>query len=401
MTAVQTDVEELGWIFFRRDGGREYGVDADVEVVTESGIVTGRMLGLQIKGGQSAFRRPTRDRKGWNFPDRPEHLHYWLGHRYPMIVVLVRRDSPPVWQVVRPGTVHEAANSFTIMVPSSQRIDLACRDQLVAISREPTLIESFGTHCAVLPPSAARVVRRAAEADQVSAARLAERLASRRQQPAAIVAWLTSSLPSWLTTSVAAEDLWLATGSYAHEHGFPSESGTAFALASDVGETLSARARAIAGLALLHHDRLTARRYLDQARSAGQVLLADIGLADLQNPDGHPLPVAIPASVRNATPGALDGEPAVLTFLAGQALRKGSLLESVRLREPASAAAGPQDTALRLQFADALRRQALTHPDGASRELARALGHAQGPSRSAAGGMALVPRRWRRCSTFS
>jgi hypothetical protein len=106
------------------------------------------------------------------------------------------------------------------------------------------------------------------------------------------------------------------------------------------------------------------------------VLLADIGLADLAVPEGDRRPPQIPASVQAVSPGQLAGEPAVLGFLAGRALRQGDFLGSLRYRERQCAAAGETDTTSRLALADAIRRQALTDPDSSARELQRALGHA-------------------------
>jgi Domain of unknown function (DUF4365) len=66
----------------------DYGVDALAEVITEDDLVTGRLLGLQIKGGDSYFRRP-KGKEGWTFRESSDHLSYWLGHSLPILVVLV------------------------------------------------------------------------------------------------------------------------------------------------------------------------------------------------------------------------------------------------------------------------------------------------------------------------
>ncbi len=55
--------DDLDWLF-REQPLPDYGVDAQGEVVTGDELVTGRFLGLQIRGGDSRFARP-RGKKGW------------------------------------------------------------------------------------------------------------------------------------------------------------------------------------------------------------------------------------------------------------------------------------------------------------------------------------------------
>ena len=210
--------DELRWIF-TPTSVREYGIDGHAEAVTSGGIVTGRVLAAQIKGGPSRFRRPVRDGSGWVFWAGNDHLHYWLGYSVPVLVILVRPgDGAAFWQVIRPSTVTEHAKGFTMVIPSSQRLDASARDQLLAIAiNDRGLLESFPGHCAVLPPSAGRVLARAWEADALSAARLAGKLAAGRDNPGLTVSALCSARPPWLAATAGAQDLWLAAGRYAHE----------------------------------------------------------------------------------------------------------------------------------------------------------------------------------------
>jgi len=401
--------DELRWIYTRNQA-REYGIDGRAEVVTTDGIVTGRLLATQVKGGASWFRRPARDGSGWLFWANGDHLHYWLGYHEPVLVVLVRPDDGAAfWQVIRPETVTETPKGFTMLIPSSQRLDASAGEQLRAIAiNERGLMASFPETCAAVPPSAERVLARAWAADPLPAARLAGKLAAGRGNPALAVRALSSAQPAWLARTVGAQDLWLAAGRYAQEHGCAAEAAEAFALAAAVPGPRQARAHAAAGLAFLSCDRSRARAHLEQAHAGGEVLLADIALAELAVPEGDRRPRPVPASVLAATPGELDAEPTVLGFLAANALREGDFVGSLRYREQQWAAAGREsDTGARLDLADAIRRQALTDPDSSGRELQRALGHAtaamherrrwQGPSDqalAAALGILIITGDW-------
>jgi Domain of unknown function (DUF4365) len=369
--------DELGWMFTRNEV-REYGIDGHVQAVRGDGLITGRMLATQVKAGASRFRRLGTDGSGWEFWSDSKHLHYWLGYHMPVLVILVRPgDGAAFWQVIRPSTVTEHAKGFTMVIPSSQRLDASAGEQLLAIAvNERGLLESFPAHCPVLPPSAVQVLERAREADPLPAARLAEKLATGRAGLALAVRALCTAQPSWLTDTAVARDLWLAAGRYASEHGYAVETAEALELAADVPAPRPARVHTVAGLAFLPWDRARARAHLEQARAGGEELLADIGLAELAVPDGDCRPPEIPASVQAATPDQLAAEPSVLGFLAGRALRQGDYLSSLQYRERQWQAGQETDTTTQLALADAIRRQALTEPDSAGRELQRALGHA-------------------------
>ena len=278
----------------------------------------------------------------------------------------------------RPSTTSETPEGFALKIPSSQRLDATARDKLLAVAgRSKGLAASLPDFYAVLPPAAVGPLERAAGTDRLAAARLAERLAAGRTAPDATAALVIAGKPSWLVNSAAAQDLWLAVAGYAAEHARPRESGDAFALAADSPGPRSAQARALAGIQLIASDRDAARDLLRRARDEGETVLADVGLAAVDLPDGDARPVDIPASLRDAPQDVVRAEPFLLNFLAEAALRRRELTEAVALREQAVAASGDGDSAYRLTLAEALRRRALSEPGNSGADLRRALGYAQ------------------------
>jgi hypothetical protein len=93
-------------VVFRAEPLFDYGVDAQAEVVADDALVTGRLLGLQIKGGDSYLGRPKGD-EGWVFPASNDHLAYWLGHSLPIILGLVNPERQAFWQVITSRTIKE------------------------------------------------------------------------------------------------------------------------------------------------------------------------------------------------------------------------------------------------------------------------------------------------------
>jgi hypothetical protein len=368
--------ENLDWLF-REQPLPDYGVDAQAEVLAGDELVTGQLLGLQIRGGNSRFARP-KGSEGWVFRDSSDHLDYWLRYSLPVLVVIVDSDGNAFWEVVAPATVRESAKGFTMVIPRSQPFDGTARDKLLALAgRSQGLVGSFPSFCAVLPPNAVGPLRRAADSDRMAGARLAERLASGRSTPGMTAASVIAAAPAWLTRSPAAQDLWLATAGYAAEHAQPRESGAAFALAADSAGPRAAKARALAGLELIPVDRDAARDHLHRARDDGEVIFADVGLAVVDIPPDDARPVDVPASMRDAPAGQVSTEPFLLTFLGELAVRRGDFTEAVKLREQAVAASGDRDTAHQLALAATLRRRTLSEPGGSGTDLRRALSHAQ------------------------
>jgi hypothetical protein len=367
--------DDLEW-FFRREPLPDYGVDAQAEVVASDDFVTGRLVGLQIKGGQSYFEEPKGD-EGWVFRANNDHLAYWLGHSLPILVVLVNSQRQAFWQVIAANTVKEHEAGFSLLVPRSQPFDATAKDALVALAgRREGLLEQLPTYYAILPPAAVAPLRRAEPTDRLATARLAERLASGRGSAGMTAASIIAARPSWLARSRVAQDLWIAVAAYAGQHDQPAEAGRAFVLAADSAGSRSASSAAQAGLALISSDRDSARRYLQRARGEGQLLLADIGISLLDLPEGDWKPAGIPQSVSAASSADLEAEPTTLLFLAEMASRRGDLDAAVAFAERAMAAAGDRETLTRLLLARMIQRRALLG-NMSRRELRRAVGHAR------------------------
>lgn len=367
-------VDELKW-HFGTNALPDFGVDVLTEVVAADDWVTGLLIGIQVKGGDSWFSEPKGD-LGWVFRSDDDHLAYWLGYSLPVIVVLVNDKREAFWQAITPETVTETKARFSV-VPRAQRFDRSALEPLLALARKSGgLLGALPEHCAVLPASAVHPLRRAEGTDHLAAARLAERLASGRDHPDLTVSSLVAMQPTWIMRSAAAQDLWLAAGAYAEQYGHRGVVGSAFAEAAQADGPQAALASAAAGIALLFADRAAAREHLLRARKGGQVMLAEIGLSTLDVPDGQLIPAVIPPSVSGASAEELDKQPNVLSFLANNAARSGDLNAAVAFSERAVASAGDQDSALRLELARFIHSRAVSG-DMSPREIRRAVQHAQ------------------------
>jgi hypothetical protein len=80
--------EDFGWLFKRNHEEHDFGIDGQIEVVTEGGAVTGQMLACQIKCGKSFFRETNR----WGYVYRGETKHFNYLANYPLPVIIIICD---------------------------------------------------------------------------------------------------------------------------------------------------------------------------------------------------------------------------------------------------------------------------------------------------------------------
>jgi hypothetical protein len=101
---------------FREQPTEDYGIDAHAEVV-DGEDVRGRLLALQIKGGESHFREPGPG-GWWHRPDA-DHVQYWTNHSLPVIVVLYHPGTGRCHrQLVNQKTLNKTpTGSWKLLVP--------------------------------------------------------------------------------------------------------------------------------------------------------------------------------------------------------------------------------------------------------------------------------------------
>jgi hypothetical protein len=120
-------VRDLDWVF-REQPTSDYGIDAHVELV-EGGRPSGRLLGLQIKTGDSYLKEQTEE--GIIFRGKPEHLSYWLSHALPVVIVLCDLEKEVAyWQIIDKDIVASTGKGWKVIVPFTQVLDPSAADAL-------------------------------------------------------------------------------------------------------------------------------------------------------------------------------------------------------------------------------------------------------------------------------
>jgi len=129
VTLTKLAVEKKLGCLFREQPTEDYGIDAQVEIV-EGGVVTGKLVALQIKGGPSWFREAGSG--GWWFRPDADHVQYWTNHSLPVTVVLVDTVAERChWQFVNRETLVETSTGgWKVLVPEAHVLDETARRPL-------------------------------------------------------------------------------------------------------------------------------------------------------------------------------------------------------------------------------------------------------------------------------
>lgn len=122
-------LQALGWIF-REQPISDMGIDAHLESV-EKNNPTGKLLGVQIKTGESHF--VVKDDLLVYYGSLV-HLDYWLTHSLPIIIVAhLPNTGETYWAHVCNSTAERTKKAWKISIPKSQIFDNSAAKQLSRI----------------------------------------------------------------------------------------------------------------------------------------------------------------------------------------------------------------------------------------------------------------------------
>jgi hypothetical protein len=108
--------DEFGWLFSKVPQERDFGIDAQVEYITADGHVTGQLIAMQIKCGESFLK----EKNQWGYVYRGELKHFNYLSNYP-IPVLICICDPEIercyWVQFQLDQVEVTEKGWKITVP--------------------------------------------------------------------------------------------------------------------------------------------------------------------------------------------------------------------------------------------------------------------------------------------
>jgi phosphatidylserine/phosphatidylglycerophosphate/cardiolipin synthase-like enzyme len=118
-----------------------HGVTLDLETADRPPLevcinerATGRLIGVQVRSGQSYFA--ARGEKGFVFKEEDQkHLNYWLGHSLPVIAVIVDPQRQiGWWQLVDDSNVEVIGVGWKMNIPFSNQLLAESAHQLMDVA---------------------------------------------------------------------------------------------------------------------------------------------------------------------------------------------------------------------------------------------------------------------------
>jgi hypothetical protein len=135
LAARQRQRNGLGFIY-RNQPEADAGIDGHIEITNPVTCeYTGKLVGVQIKTGQSFFRKPTKN--GWTVHIPRSTVEYWRRYAVPVILTLVNVDEGAAyWTLGSSDNVLSTKKSYRFHVPQSQRLDASSADAIAELAQQ-------------------------------------------------------------------------------------------------------------------------------------------------------------------------------------------------------------------------------------------------------------------------
>lgn len=123
VAATQLIFERMGFAF-REQPIEDYGIDAIVEERESKNTLSGKLIGVQIKSGQSFFSEIKDGRV--IFRGETRHYDYWINYSLPVIIVLYNPETEIcVYQFITKDIITKTDHGWKIDIPLSNRLEQA------------------------------------------------------------------------------------------------------------------------------------------------------------------------------------------------------------------------------------------------------------------------------------
>lgn len=115
--------EEMNCIYHKINQENDFGIDGYIELV-ENGYVSGKLIGVQIKHGNSFFRSKTLG--GYKYIGENKHLNYYLNNQSPIFIVILDQEFTRMnWvQFKIEKTMPLQENGWWIEVPKENELKI-------------------------------------------------------------------------------------------------------------------------------------------------------------------------------------------------------------------------------------------------------------------------------------
>lgn len=127
--------DRFNWVFREQDKN-DFGIDGIVEIITDEGRATGRLLALQIKCGYSFFEEF--NEAGFVYRGDRKHINYWINHSLPVILTISNPDTKKsYWVEVTRSNTRILKEGWKIVIPHQNILDISSKNEFKLIAGQP------------------------------------------------------------------------------------------------------------------------------------------------------------------------------------------------------------------------------------------------------------------------
>lgn len=141
-------MHKLGWIFKRNHQEFDFGIDGQIEIVRNDSAVTGQIIAVQIKYGNSFFTE--KNRWGYIYRGELKHFNYLANYPTPILIIICKPSTQEAyWELFEPIKTERTSKAWKITIPKNQKLAESKNQILELLSGEVDYLSSLETYWGV------------------------------------------------------------------------------------------------------------------------------------------------------------------------------------------------------------------------------------------------------------
>lgn len=144
--------DELKYIFRKNYDKQKFGINAYIDIVTDTNKITGEALALHIINSDSLFIKKVLDQ--YFFYVKDEYINSFLNSPIPVLILVHDKDSDIVyWSLFDKEEMIHSNSGWVLTIPHANIFDLSFKEQLFDILDEPINTRGHWVHRSSFAPS--------------------------------------------------------------------------------------------------------------------------------------------------------------------------------------------------------------------------------------------------------
>ena len=131
VTILKKIVEfELGWLYRENHLETDFGIDGYIDIITDSGQVTGKSIAFQLKSGESYFN--DQNEIGIIFHGDKKHLNYYQNTDIPVVIIVLDiNEEKAYWQVFDITKTERSGENWKMTIPRKNTLSTDSKEKLL------------------------------------------------------------------------------------------------------------------------------------------------------------------------------------------------------------------------------------------------------------------------------